>query len=172
MTKTNVQILKDNLIHLLQNQSVSKIYVNDLIANADMSRSSFYRNYDDLDSFYKEIVFEYLAPIEDIIDKDNRNKNNALETKLFSIFAYIDKNKDLSVALFLEKEYPLFYHKIKILFFKLLKKHSTQQKNEYVYKIFSNALIGLIREWCQETTPVNSVKNRKIMKKWLTPFLG
>ena len=77
--KMKKKLIKDSLMELLEEKTLSSISVTELCAHADVNRSTFYAYYDDLLSVLEELEDEMIKMIP---KGGNQAMNKDLETRI------------------------------------------------------------------------------------------
>jgi len=90
---------------LAEKGSINKISVKEIVERADISKSTFYAHYTDLDALVKEIVVEMINSITDAISNANVDSNFLVEEQLNHIFDML-KEHDEEYKLILKCSYP------------------------------------------------------------------
>ena len=122
------------LIQIMKNKLFSDITILEIVNKAGVSRSSFYRNFDD-----KEDVISYY------IDYSPHH----LETFLIEKFTLIKENKAFFLALKKNKILHLLYQQANKNTIKNIYSYNLNENNRYQSAFFSSASIGVIIEWIQ-----------------------
>ena len=100
------------LLRLLKEKELKDISISEITTTAQVSRISFYRNYDDKDTIIKEYMYLTLSEW----NKDNpKNSEHTEDEILGDIFAYITEYKDFYLLL---RDRGIFYF-LKILLWML-----------------------------------------------------
>ncbi len=94
------KLLKDSLVLLLNNKSISNIKVTELCQNAMISKGTFYLHYNDIYDLYRETLQQYLTQFIECVDfwEDFSNDPTQFTLKLLNL----NKKKKLS-------KYPNIY---------------------------------------------------------------
>lgn len=163
--------IKDAMLCLLAEKTISRIRVNDLIQRAAISRATFYLYYDDVFSLYDELIFEYLEPIRQIVSACCSYRKNVLRDTLNEIYEYIRKNSKAFSALFAGDEHLFFQRKLKKLFIEVLIAACPTEKPDYVYPIFGRVLITLTQEAILKDARIDAAELEQIIAIWLTPYV-
>ena len=91
------------LLRLLKEKELKDISISEITTTAQVSRISFYRNYDDKDTIIKEYMYLTLSEW----NKDNpKNSEHTEDEILGDIFAYITEYKDFYLLL---RDRGIFY---------------------------------------------------------------
>ena len=90
---------------LSEKGSYDKISVKEIVERADISKSTFYAHYTDLDALVNEIVVEMINSITEAINKANVNNQYTVEGQLDYIFDML-KEHDEEYKLLLKASYP------------------------------------------------------------------
>lgn len=134
------------LIQIMKNKLFSDITILEIVNKAGVSRSSFYRNFDD-----KEDVISYY--IDSLFDESKKEENpyspHHLETFLIEKFTLIKENKAFFLALKKNKILHLLYQQANKNTIKNIYSYNLNENNRYQSAFFSSASIGVIIEWIQ-----------------------
>lgn len=148
------------LIELLKTKELKDISVSEITATAEVSRVSFYRNYDEKELVLKEYINQSLG---DWLNENN--KSNSEDEMLGNIFAYLTKYKDFYILL---SDRNLFYFLKDIIMGICGPKEEYPNFGAYTAAFISNGIYGWIEEWfrrgmeesAEEMT--NLLKNRNL----------
>lgn len=105
MTKT---MLKNTLIGMLEKNTISKITVRALCAEADINRSTFYAYYADLFALLEEIEDEVIG----VTPRINLYTESAYKEVLSEFFEFVDENRRVIKVLFENSEGNRFRSRI------------------------------------------------------------
>lgn len=150
------------LLLLLKEKELRDISVSEICSIAEVSRISFYRNYEDKEQIVKEYISLTLTDWNK--DKTQSNKNTA-DDALGDIFAYILANEDF--YLLLSNRGLLQYLKLVIMDL-LGPKREYENIVAYTTAFIANGIYGWIEEWfsrgMQESGDemTEMLKNRKL----------
>lgn len=163
-THVKLQITK-SLLDLLKMKELKAISISDLTSTAQVSRVSFYRNYDEKE----DVLKEYLYKLIDSWYTEYQESGGTSEDELLgSLFGHFSKNKDFYLLLSQRKLFYLLKEILKELFGP---KPEYPNFGAYVAAYFSYGLFGWIEEWfargMQETSEEMTLllKNRDLNKK-------
>jgi AcrR family transcriptional regulator len=93
------QQLRTGLAHLMQEKSIQKITVRELVNEVDINRSTFYLHYTDIQALMDEIKTELLEDITSAIQQDNLGPIENAFPFITDIFMILEKNKEICKAL-------------------------------------------------------------------------
>ena len=150
------------LLILLKEKELKDISISEITATAQVSRASFYRNYDDKATVIKEYIHLTL---------NDWNKNHPKTSQyteddiLGDIFAYITEYKDFYLLL---RDRGIFYFLKDIIMDALGPKVDCTNFGAYTSAFIANGIYGWIEEWflrgMQESGEemTRLLKNRKL----------
>ncbi|GIP45461.1 transcriptional regulator [Paenibacillus sp. J45TS6] len=157
--------ITNTLLDLLKTKELKSITISDLTSAAQVSRVSFYRNYDEKETVLKEYLFKL---IEKWYKEFQESGSTSEDELLGSLFGHFSKNKDFYLLLSQRKLLYLLKEILKELFGP---KPEYPNFGAYVAAYFSYGLFGWIEEWfargMQETSEEMTIllKNRDLDQK-------
>ena len=132
------------LIQIMETKILSDITILEIVNKAGVSRSSFYRNFDD-----KEDVINYY--IDFLFDESKKEENpyspHHLKAFLIEKFSLIKENKIFFLSLKKNKLLHLLYQQANQNTTKNICSYKLNENNRYQSAFFSAASIGVIIEW-------------------------
>lgn len=154
ISQTNVYVKKEMyeaLLKLLEEKSFSAISVSDITAEANVSRMSFYRNYDSIEDILIEhldaVVEQY--KIEDIDEKIKETEKVYYGKKyMIHTFGFFYQNHDFIDTLISCGIGDLFLAKItEYLIQKWVDKESDTRKDTLKISAYAGSIYNMYREW-------------------------
>lgn len=154
ISQTNVYVKKEMyeaLLKLLEEKSFSAISVSDITAEANVSRMSFYRNYDSIEDILIEhldaVVEQY--KIEDIDEKIKETEKVYYGKKyMIHTFGFFYQNHDFIDTLISCGMGDLFLAKItEYLIQKWVDKESDTRKDTLKISAYAGSIYNMYREW-------------------------
>ena len=150
------------LLRLLKEKELKDISISEITATAQVSRISFYRNYEDKDSVIKEYMH---LTINEWNKNHPQNSKNTEEDILGDIFAYLTEYKDFYLLL---KDRGILYFLKDIMRDLFGPKDEYTNLQAYTVAFINNGIYGWIEEWFlrgmqesgEEMTEL--LKNRKL----------
>lgn len=146
------------LIRLLREKEFKDISVSEITTAAQVSRISFYRNYDNKDAIIKEYM--YLT-----LDEWNKNHPKTSEHTeddiLGDIFAYITEYKDFYLLL---RDRGIFYFLKDIIIDALGPKAEYPNFSAYTTAFIANGIYGWIEEWFLRGMQESGEEMTKLLK--------
>lgn len=151
--------LKNAYLDLVEQYSDKEITVLMITQHADVNRSTFYTHYSNKNEFLDEILYDVLDGLKTAILKPFANKQkihvNKLAPTTITIFEYIEKNKRIFRALYVENE--SFKNELENLFYRIFTEDIHIETKSFIgeanYDIFlhyqTNATLGLIFFWIE-----------------------
>ena len=150
------------LLRLLKEKELKDISISEITTTAQVSRISFYRNYNDKDSIIKEYIHLTLNEWNKNHPKTSQHTEDEI---LGDIFAYITEYKDFYLLL---RDRGIFYFLKDIIMDALGPKAEYPNFGAYTAAFIANGIYGWIEEWflrgMQESGEemTRLLKNRKL----------
>lgn len=146
-------LLKQSLISLLKDKSISQISVKELCSSAGINRSTFYLHYANAYELLEDAEREIISNTSNYLDKIESGDGGV--TYILAFLDYIKKNEELfAVMLLTSKDNILFP---KRLLNEILKNIDNQLRlsipdcvKRYTYAYLVNGSLAIIQEWIQE----------------------
>lgn len=139
------QLLKENLIELLDKKPLSKITIKELCERADINRTTYYRyyldQYDQLEKIEDELFVNISIYIYEAVEK------NDISLVVERIINYIGNNKN-EFKVLLQKGDNEFQTKLLSYIGKIVFQHKAnniKEEMDYIYK--AQGYFGVIKEW-------------------------
>lgn len=129
------------MLDLLQTRELRAISISDLASAAQISRVSFYRNYNDKEDVLKEYINTLILGWHVEYEKSD---NKSEEEMLGSLFAHFTKHSDFYLLLSRRHLFYLLKEVLKTLYGP---KPEYPNFGAYVAAYFSYGLFGWIEEW-------------------------
>lgn len=148
------KVLKEALLKLLVDQPLSKITVQKLCETADVNRTTFYSNFEDIFALYRQIQDDFLEQMALFTQQQKPYADN--RALICDIFRFLYENMDSCRVLilrsedaFLERLFALQYD----VSYTLMKKSCSafdQDSFDYLYTFRVCGIIGIIRKWIND----------------------
>lgn len=151
--------LKNSLIDLMKEKPINNITVKELVATADLNRSTFYNYYCDipdmLEKLENELYNEFLRILELYIIKDNKDHDIYKEAHGFieDMCDVIRENAEFCKCIFSKNGDISFLFKLE----ELIENHIKDQLKKdfdnkldhlaYVYSFVKSGYIGILKSW-------------------------
>ena len=129
------------LLRLLKEKELKDISISEITTTAQVSRISFYRNYNDKDTIIKEYIHLTLNEWNKNHPKTSQHTEDDI---LGDIFAYITEYKDFYLLL---RDRGIFYFLKDIIMDSLGPKAEYPNFNAYTAAFIANGIYGWIEEW-------------------------
>jgi len=149
-TERNSHVKKeitDATIRLLKNKELSEISISDIIAEASVSRNSFYRNYTDKEDILRQHVYTLL----NAWDKEYKASGKDSNYEMYgSLFGHLKDNSDFYLLL---QERSLLHL---VLDYMLDQSNLEAQENNmwaYTISFIMHGTYGWILEWIRRGMP-------------------
>ena len=153
-TRYTQMVLRDSLIELMKEKSVSKITIKELCETADINRTTFYTHYTDQYDLLRHIGEETLSWAREILATFSKkpNKKDMIQN-LESIFRYFSENRNHLQVLMSEQGDLDFQKKLLTTIYEqfVISPSNTDGTNlligELYFIFIVNGSIGLIQHW-------------------------
>lgn len=158
--KYTKMVLRESLIELLKEKSISRLTIKELCQRADINRATFYSHYADQFDLLKQIESEFIADINSYLDHFvvEAGETNMVQI-LAKIFEYIAENSELCHVLLGNNgniDFQNYIMKIvseRVVFQWQKKTRVDEATAEYIYTYVATGSIGVIRKWLQDDNP-------------------
>jgi len=147
-------VLKDSLIELMREKSISKITIKELCESADINRTTFYAHYTDQYQLLKSIESETLSWVRDTIAGFSGKTNHRDVTENFEkIFKDLIENRKHIQVLMSEQGDIDFQRELLIVIYEQCgiwlvgDMAAGLEKSELYFVFLVNGSIGLIQHW-------------------------
>ena len=150
------------LLRLLKEKELKDISISEITTTAQVSRISFYRNYNDKDTIIKEYMY---STLNEWNKNHSKNSKHTEDEILGDMFAYIIEYKDFYLLL---RDRKIFYYFKDIIMDILGPKAEYSNFAAYTTAFIANGIYGWIEEWflrgMQESGEemTRLLKNRKL----------
>jgi AcrR family transcriptional regulator len=163
-TKYTQTVLKDSLIELMREKSISKITIKELCERADINRTTFYAHYASQYQLLESIENETLSWVkETIVSFSGKTDQNVVRANLEKIFDYIIENRNHIQVLMSERGDIDFQRNLMTEIYAQCGMWLAGNvagaaigKSELYFVFIVNGSVGLIQHWLknglQETT--------------------
>ncbi|MFD1886316.1 TetR/AcrR family transcriptional regulator [Paenibacillus wenxiniae] len=135
------QQITDAMLNLLRTNELKAISISHLVAAAEVSRISFYRNYTEKEDVLREYINTLILGWH--VEYENSDKKSE-EEMLGSLFAHFSKHGDFYLLLSQRNLFHLLKEVLKTLYGP---KPEYPNFGAYVAAYFSYGLFGWIEEW-------------------------
>ena len=146
------------LLTLLKEKELKDISISEITTTAQVSRISFYRNYNDKDAIIKEYMYSTLNEW----NKNNPNNSENTEDEILGdMFAYIIEYKDFYLLL---RDRNIFYYFKDIIMDILGPKAEYPNFAAYTTAFIANGIYGWIEEWFLRGIQESGEEMTKLLK--------
>lgn len=146
------------LLKLLKEKELNDISISEITTTAQVSRISFYRNFNDKDS----IIKEYMHLTLNEWNKNNPKTSEHTEDDILGdIFAYITEYKDFYLML---RDRNIFYFLKDIIMDALGPKAEYPNFGAYTAAFIANGIYGWIEEWFLRGMQESGEEMTKLLK--------
>lgn len=147
--------LRDGLLELLSQKSITEISVKELTDSVDLNRGTFYLHYKDIYDLLEQIEEDFFEEFSSIM-KDHPVSEVSLSSFLEDIFSFLKENAAL-VSVLLNDSYNIsFINKLKqmiqdncFFYWSVLYNKNKSKEFNYFYAYMLNGCIGLFQYWLQ-----------------------
>ena len=129
------------LLRLLKEKELKDISISEITTTAQVSRISFYRNYNDKDAIIKEYIH---LTLNEWNKNHPKTSDHTEDDILGDIFAYITEYKDFYLLL---RDRGIFYFLKDIIMDTLGPKPEYSNFDAYTVAFIANGIYGWIEEW-------------------------
>lgn len=146
-------VLKESLMSLLKEKSISSITVKEVCEVADINRSTFYSHYSDPYDLLHQIEEEIIEDMNDTLSSYNVNKNEEALLMTEQLLEYIAANRDICHILFSEHGDATFQKRVMQIAHEhtiknWLDEHEMDTKtSEYISLFAISGSIHVIESW-------------------------
>lgn len=105
-------MLKESLMKLLKDKSISSITVKELCALADINRSTFYSHYSDQYDLLTQVEEEIIQDMNETLMSYNLGQDDEALQMIENIVEYVAANSDICETLFSEHGDPSFKKRV------------------------------------------------------------
>lgn len=150
--------ITNSLIKLLKQKELKDISISEITTTAQVSRISFYRNYNDKNCIIKEYISLTLNKWN---KKYPKNNEHTVDDILGDIFAYIREYKDFYLLL---RDRGLLYLLKNIIMDSLGPKAEYSNFDAYTVAFIANGIYGWIEEWFLRGMQESGEEMTKLLK--------
>lgn len=154
-TKESLQLA---LLSLLKEKTLEKITVTELCRRSEITRRTFYLHYENVPSYFAELVEQLLNELEQTLKKSTNHRlqtSNKLEPQMVYLFEHVYVHREFYQFIF-NKHASFAYYELFFMRIKKLVKNSVQLTNsfsplnDFEVSYQANAIMGIILEWYYE----------------------
>lgn len=98
--KLTKKLLKDSLLHLMEEKSIQRISVSELCKNAGINRATFYNHYTAPSDILTEMGNELAEEIHELLKKKKLYYQGTLQEKVEAVCTYLQKKGQTAKILF------------------------------------------------------------------------
>ncbi len=171
--KYTTLLLKESLIKLMKNYSISKISVKMLCEDADINRSTFYAHYNDQFDLLRQLEQEVITEFENYIDMHTMTDPVDTVAILKQLLEYAAKNVDLFRVLLSENGDSEFQRDILSLaqrqIISNLKSDQSldPRTSEYLQRFIIAGALEILQKWIQDGTVESTQQMAELLSKLL-----
>ncbi len=160
-------VLKKTLLALMKHKSFSKITIKELCHNANLNRSTFYANYEDILTLLKDVHTDMFHEMANFLARDTSvfsdNKDSAkhwmqqsfkerVET-VTAIIYYVKHNKDIFSMLMNNNSDNLFEKHLTDYYMHLYCMENSEFAEKYTFLYHTIGSFSLIHQWIGDNCP-------------------
>lgn len=171
--KYTTLLLKESLVKLMKNYSISKISVKMLCEDADINRSTFYAHYNDQFDLLRQLEQEVITEFENYIDMHTMTDPVDTVAILKQLLEYAAKNVDLFRVLLSENGDSEFQRDILSLaqrqIISNLKSDQSldPRTSEYLQHFIIAGALEILQKWIQDGTVESTQQMAELLSKLL-----
>lgn len=150
------QLLKDNLIDLLEKKNLERITIKELCEKADINRTTYYKYYLDQYDQLEKIEDEIFVDMGNYIENNSIHNSKENEIIIENILEYIENNQR-TFKILLEKADINFQNKmLSFIGKKIFDKEEYSTINEEIVYIYTAVgSFGVVSEWIKGNLKIN-----------------
>lgn len=183
-TKTDLRVVKtranirNTFIELLLEKDFNKITIQNILDNALINRSTFYKYYSDKYDLAEQLINEVVEKAAIFIDERFKNlKDDEVFSIIDKSYSYLYKEKNLIIALWGIKTDTLHLYDdlenlLKENYMRYLKTNNIYENSsliEYYSTLYASLVLSTVK-WI--FTSGNEVDNKKILKHFKNPLVN
>lgn len=162
-TQYTRMVLRDALMELMEQKTITQITVKELCVKADINRTTFYAHYTDPNDLLRKIEAEVLLSVSKAVSSMHGPIDKSNIIQIFQeLLQYIaDNNKQIQILLsergdvsFQKELFMMIYEKCELM---TLTPHTSTKEFYFIFVL--NGSVGLIQHWLKTglTKPVNEM---------------
>nr|WP_078556546.1 TetR/AcrR family transcriptional regulator [Bacillus alkalicellulosilyticus] len=143
-------VLKESLIILLKEKSISNITIKELCEDADINRSTFYSHYKDVYDLLYQIEDDLLEDMNNTLKSYNHNKDEEALEMTEKLLEYVSLNRDICQTLLGEHGDVSFQKRVMEIartYMMLEIEDIDSGSSKYVSVFTLSGCIHVIKEW-------------------------
>ena len=160
-----IQKIYGALLAQIGKKPIRKIKIVDLVKQAGIGRSTFYKYYKDVDEVYSELKKLYLTPFEKIAEAFDP-KDDSLDDYFEKVCSILEFQREEYNILLNSKYNFSFYNSFNKIFVSAYGKKWSKKKDSYLYKVFASAHMELLCLWVKENRDFYSLEFFETYKEW------
>lgn len=152
--------LKQALLILMKKKRFHKITIKELCKLADLNRSTFYVNYEDMDGLLFDIHTDFFDGIAHLLGGAKRDSQETGQEEytgeLTEIINYLAANKEIFQLLLSNNEDNLFEKNLLDYYERLFVTEKDTYIERYMFIYHSIGSFSLVRQWLQDEAPCSA----------------
>lgn len=155
------KLITDALVNLLDEKSLDKITVTDIVKKADINRGTFYAHYDNVPEVVNSIFTTAFNVIKDSIDDSLSNAEPDYTHMLKQLQMVMENNLEFFRKIYSSDINMQIYEQISNILLAYIMKHEDTLSNvsheDFVFytSFYSGGMIKLYRDWCIGNIPIS-----------------
>lgn len=149
--------LKQALLNLMKKKSFNKITIKELCELAQLNRSTFYANYEDINKLLLEVHTDIFLNMSEVLGESWKTPHEiSYEERvgsLIRIINYLEKNKDTFQLLLSNNDENLFEKNLTDYYMNLYITKNASYMDRYIFLYHSIGSFSLIYQWMGDRSP-------------------
>lgn len=159
--------LKQALLTLMKKKSFNKITIIELCELADLNRSTFYTNYEDINELLFDIHTDLFRSMSEVLGSSRKASSESsyeeYTGKLIKIVKYLEKNKEIFQLLLSNNEDNLFEKNLLDFYMNLYVTENDSYIDRYIFMYHSIGSFSIVSQWLHDKTPCSSEELAKLL---------
>lgn len=164
--KKSKTALKHSLLELMKTKTISHISIKELCKKAELNRSTFYANYQNIEDILLDIYHDIYEDMYLSLNKNN-NENN-LDHDVYAlknIIDYFHEHEELFQLILKNNQHHLFEKKLTSFYLKKYVKDSLDYQERYNFLYHSIGSFTLISQWIIDQYPCSSLELAQLIHR-------
>ena len=148
-------VLKESLLKLLKDQSISSITIKEICETADINRSTYYAHYANQYELLEEIEEEFIADLTATLSQYNFSKEEEALQMTEKLFEYLSEKSDICKTLLSENTDMYFLKKGMVITHDFIFRNwrtddpIDQETYDYINMFMVSGSIHVIKNWLE-----------------------
>lgn len=156
--------LKQALLIIMKKKSFSKITIKELCDKANLNRSTFYANYQNINDILFDIYYDIYLDMSNFLqhlDYDYNIDYNIMQIK--NIIDYLKEHQDSFQLLLANNENNMFEQQLTLFYMKKYVKDDSDDKERYQFLYHSIGSFTIICQWFKDGCHLSSMELAKMI---------